>query len=131
MKIKVKAGTFNLGNSSKLRRVIESTTGSSGNMIKGLGKDADHKVIIAAYDRIAGHITGKESATVKTGCFYDFENKKAFETPKVVYEFRVGKKTVYVDADKDVPMEVKAVHTTKMEETKELKKKATKGKTKK
>lgn len=128
MQIKVKAGTFSLANSSKLRRVVESTTGSSGNMIKGLGTEAKHEDVIAAYDRIAGHIIGKEGATVKTGCFFDFENKKAFETPKVVYEFRINRKTVYVDAGKEMPMEVQATHQTRMEEIKELKKRAKKSK---
>jgi len=130
MKVKVKAGNFVLQNESKVRRVTENTTGSSGNLIKGLGKDADHEEIIATYDKIAGYITGKEGAKVKTGCFYDFENKKPFEDPKVIYVFRVDKKVVEVPADKEVPMKAKVSQQVKKEGIEALKKEAKKDKKK-
>ena len=119
MKVKTKAGSFVLANDGKVKRVTEDTTGSGGNLIHGLGKDGDHDEIIAAYDKLAGHITGKEGATVKTGCFYDFAGKKAHDSPKVIYTFRVpGKGNVEVAAEKDLPLEVQAVHQVAVGEKK-------------
>ena len=125
MKVTIKGvGEFSLVNDGKLGRVLDGTSSSDGSLLKGLGKDADHGAIIAAYDKIAGLITGKEGANVKIGCFYDFENKKAFDKPEVIYVFRVGKKSVEVKAGDAVPLEAQAVEAVKKEEVKELKKKA-------
>ena len=118
MKIKIKEGSFVLQNEGKVRRVVENTTGSSGNLIKGLGADAEPEAVIAAYDRIGGRITGKEGAKVKTGSFYDFENKAAFEKPQVIYHFRVGRKTVEVKAGDQLPLEVQAAVQVEQEEVK-------------
>lgn len=121
MKIKIKEGVFVLQNEGKVRRVVENTTGSSGNLIKGLGADAKPEDVIAAYDRIAGYITGKEGAKVKTGSFYDFDNKKAFEKPNVVYLFRApsarggGSKTIEVKAGDPLPLEAQAVQQDEKE----------------
>ncbi len=125
MKIKIKEGVFVLQNEGKVRRIVENTTGSSGNLIKGLGADAKPEDVIAAYDRIAGYITGKEGAKVKMGSFYDFENKKAFEKPEVVYLFRVpsargGSRNIEVKADDPLPLEAQA--SQQVEKEKKVKK---------
>ena len=126
MNVKVKSGNFTLVNEGKVRRVIEGTTGASGQLIKGLGADADHEDIIAAYDRIGGLIRGKQNSKVVTGCFFDVHTKKMIENPKVVYEFRINSQRVFVDADKSFPFEVQAA-----QQLDEDKKEATKKKTKK
>lgn len=108
MEIELKQGTFKLVNEDKVRRVIEGQTDSRGKKLKGLGKGAEAKEIIVGYDKIGGLIRGKDGAKVKTGCFYDFENQCAFETPKIVYTFIVNGKNVELDSEEEVPMEVKA-----------------------
>lgn len=108
MKIEIKVGTFKLQNLDKLLRVTEGQTNSKGDLLKGVGEDAAPELIIARYDKIAGYITGKDGAKVKTGCFYDFKNRKPFEEPKVIYIFRIDGSIVELPADEEPSMEVKA-----------------------
>ena len=113
MKVTVKAGTFVLDNEGKVRRVINDTKAADGSIITGLGSKAEHGDVIAAYDKIAGLILGKEGAHVKTGCFYDYEAREPSADPKVIYTFRVVGKTVEVAAGDPVPLEVQATESVK------------------
>ncbi len=97
---------FTLLNPEKVRRVIEGETDSNGKQKKGLGKGAEALAILQKYDRLAGAIKGKQGARVATGSFWDFENKKPQEKPKVRYEFRINGEKTFIDADEDFPMEV-------------------------
>ncbi len=122
-KVKTDWGVFTLHTAEKVARVIEGTTNAKGEFMTGLGRDASGNDVLVAYDRLAGYITGKEGAKVKTGCFYNVREKAAHGKPEVIYTFRVGGKNVDVPAGKELPLKVKAVQEEKKEAKKEAKKK--------
>lgn len=125
-KVETKWGNFTLISAHKVSRVIDGKTNNKGEMIAGLGTKATDEELLVAYDKEAGLIRGKENAKVKTGCFWNVKEKKAQENPKVIYIYRLNKKTVEVPADKELPLQVRAVQAAAKEEKKEAAKKAKK-----
>jgi hypothetical protein len=111
MQITLGKNTYSLENADKVRRVLQGEKHGSRVISRGLGNKADPKDIIAEYDKRGGLITGKEGQKVKTGCFWDFEERKAFASPKVVYTFRVNGEIVEIEEGQDVPMNIQAAVT--------------------
>jgi len=110
-------------NAEKLDRVINGAMSSGGKLFGGLGEDADEKDILAAYDKLAGYIK-KDGIKVKTGSFYDFENKKARVKPEVILLFTdVSGTVVEVPEGKALPPKVEAAQFVEKEKAKSKKKK--------
>ena len=122
-KLKVGKESLVLANMDKVRRIVEGDTDAQGRVVPGLGEGADPMEVAVAYDKIAGLITGKDGAKVKMGCFWNVKEKKAQENPVVIYTFKVDGKSVDIEAEKDLPLEVKATVKAKKEEKKDSKKK--------
>ena len=83
--------------------------------MRGVGPEASDEAKIVEYDRIGGAIFLNVDK-VKNGCFYDFKNKKPFETPEVLLEFRINDKVVTVPADEPLPPLVRAAKEAQNEE---------------
>ena len=88
-------GEYDLVHEGKLRRAIEGTVVSGGKVLPGVGPEASDAEIVAEYDRLGGLIR-KDGLKVKTGCFYDFEEKKAFEKPELSFEISIDESIVDV-----------------------------------
>ena len=109
---------YTLVNREKLNRVINGSEGPQGELIGGLGDEATEAAILAHYDKLGGLIR-KGKSKVKTGCFWDFEGRKPFAKPKVVFVFRdLRGKKVELGENEEVPVEVQAAE--KMREEEEL-----------
>lgn len=115
-----------LVNVDKLNRAIFGSTGSQGELTGGVGEDASDDTILAEYDKLGGLIR-KGNRKVKTGCFWDSENKRPQKKPKVVFEFHDLKgKKVDIAEDEEVPVEVQAAEKIREEEAEENQKKVAK-----
>ena len=92
---------FVLENADKLERVIHGDVKRAGVPEGGLGEDADPKLVLAHYDRLAGYITkstgGAQRVKIKTGSFWDFKNKRPHAEPKIMYIFRVAGENIEVN----------------------------------
>lgn len=109
-------------NEEKLKRVIYGSMVSGGKLSGGVGEDAPEKDVLAEYDKLGGLIT-KKGIKVKTGSFYDFENKKARIKPKVILLFTdVAGRIVEVPEGKAIPPEVRAAQYLDEEKKKSKKK---------
>lgn len=112
---------FYLANEAKVRRVIEGTESAATHRLEGgLGLEAKPEDILAQYDRLGGLITVNGNK-VKTGSFWDFENKKAFEEPQVVFEYRTEEGDSYEFSGKE-PVQVQAHKAAKAKKAKKTKK---------
>ena len=74
----MKVGEYQLVNDEKLDRAINGNLTQGGKLIGGVGLDATDEQILAEYDKLGGLIK-KDGLKVKQGCFWDVEEKKAFE----------------------------------------------------
>jgi len=109
-------------NQEKLNRVINGAMGSGGKLYDGLGDDAPEKDILAAYDKLAGFIK-KDGIKVKTGSFYDFENRQPRSKPEVILLFTdVSGAVVEVPEGKALPPKVAAQQFVEKEKAKKKKK---------
>lgn len=121
-----KAGVFSLMNMDKVGRALDGTPNDKGMPVGGIRKEDgsyENSELLAEYDRMGGLIRKGEDK-VKTGSFYDFQNRRPREKAVVEFVYNVNGKFVTVSADKEMPGEVKAVKKVK----KEAKKKVTKKK---
>jgi hypothetical protein len=69
-------GGYYLANHEKLDRVVNGGMGSGGQLIGGLGPDANPADVLAAYDRIGGLIMNAQGEKMETGSFYDFQKRR-------------------------------------------------------
>ena len=105
-------------NVAKLDRVINGNMASGGKLEGGIGEDAPEMKILVAYDRLGGLIK-KDGIKVKTGSFYDFENKKARTKPEVMLLFTdVTGKVVEVPEGEALPPAVAAAEFVEKEKEK-------------
>jgi hypothetical protein len=118
---------FVLENPDKLERVVFGNMGRAGVLEGGLGENAEPELVIAHYDKIAGHIT-KDGTKVKRGSFWDFEKKAPRATPEIMFVFKIGGENVEVDNPANLAKAIKVVEEVKME--KENKVRAAKAKSK-
>lgn len=109
----MKIGSYKLVNADKVERAIHGTVGSRGETKGGVGEDADASEILAEYDRLGGLIKKDGKYRVKTGSFYDIKGKKPHAKPKPILLFSVDGEIVEVDANKELPLEVKASEMVK------------------
>ena len=108
-------GEYVLANPDKVERATNGTVLDQGQMKGGVGIEYDKKgnvtngeAILAEYDRLGGLILKDGKYKVKTGSFYDFQEKKPFEDPEPVLLFSVNGEIVEVSADEPLPIEVRA-----------------------
>ena len=109
--LKTKWGTFELMNPDKVTRVIDGETNDKGEIVGGLGADADTVDILKLYDKKGGLIRGKEGSKVKTGSFFDFVGEKRGKPrkePEVAYVFTINGKQVEYAEGADKPLELRA-----------------------
>ena len=78
---------YTVSNYDKFHRAIYGSVGKEGKLYGGVGEDASDLEKLAAYDKTGGLIL-KGKAKVKTGSFYDFENKKPREEAEVMLIFK-------------------------------------------
>ena len=86
-----KVGKYTLLNMDKVGRALDGTPNDKGMPIGGVRKEDgtyDNNALLAEYDRMGGLIRSGADK-VRTGSFYDFRNRKPFETPAVEFEFKV------------------------------------------
>lgn len=105
-----KVGKYTLVNAEKVNRALDGAPNDRGALIGGIRKEDgsfEPAELLAEYDRLGGLILMGEDK-VNTGSFYDFRNRKAFETPKVEFVYRVNGQEVIVPAEKETPGIVKA-----------------------
>lgn len=118
---------FELVNEEKIDRALNGSITGNNTRIGGIIKEDgtyDEDALIAEYDKLAGLIM-KGSDVVKTGCFYDFKNKRYSKEPKIIFQFRVNGKVVEVEDGVELPGIVKAskiLKETEVEEVTEKKK---------
>jgi len=93
-----KVGEYYLPNLEKLDRAVNGTVVSGGKKQGGVGLDATDEQILVEYDKLGGLIL-KGGLKVKSGCFYDIEEKKGFETPEPVFEVSIDESIVDVTED--------------------------------
>lgn len=91
----MKVGEYDLVNEAKLDRAINGTVVSGGRVLGGVGLEASDEQILVAYDKLGGLIL-KNGLKIKVGCFWDIEDKKAFENPEPVFEVSVDEALVEV-----------------------------------
>ena len=94
----MKVGIYECPNDEKLDRAINGVVVSGGKKTPGVGLDATDEQILVAYDKLGGLIL-KDGLKVKSGCFYDIEEKKAFDKPEPVYEVSIDEALVEVTED--------------------------------
>lgn len=113
---------FTLVNQEKVNRAIYGAMSQGGRPDgSGVGEKAKPEALLAAYDRLGGLIT-KDGQTIKTGCFYDFENKQAFDKPVVVFLFKdLDGETVEIEEGEEIPLEVKAAEKAKAKKAEKAK----------
>ena len=110
---------FTLVSEDKLNRAVYGAEGPEGRLSGGVGEDASAETILAAYDKLGGLIY-KGKSKVKTGSFYDFENKKPRKKPEVTLVFRdLRGRKVELGENEAVPIEVQAAEKMKEEEAEE------------
>ncbi len=117
---------YRLLNEVKVERALAGNPNSAGlpttKVVRKKDGTFDDAELLAYYDRLGGAIqTIKEDSNVKMGSFWDFENKKPFDKPKVELTFRINGRVVNTPADEELPAIVKAKQQLDKEE-KELKK---------
>lgn len=126
---------FELVNADKFERALNGTPNDKGELRGGVGGGAylsggvwlkngkpisDEEVealearLIAEYDRLGGFIR-RNGDKVKTGSFWDFKGKKAFEVPQVVFIYNVNGKFVEVADGQELPGVVRAARILKEE----------------
>jgi len=91
----MKVGDYSLVNDEKIQRAIEGTPLSKGGKMGGVGRDASDEQLLVEYDRLGGLIR-KDGMKVKAGCFYDFDEKKAVESPEPIFEVSIDSSLVEV-----------------------------------
>lgn len=118
----MKVKGFELVTDSKVTRAVQGSVGREGKLYGGLPEGYTDEQLLAAYDKLGGLIR-KNGHTVKTGCFFDFKEGKAFEKPKVILVFRdLEGNVVEIEDGKDVPLEVKAAEMVTAKKKKDAKK---------
>ena len=97
-------------NQEKTARALHGTVMNDGRLSGGVMKDGkyDDDSLLAEYDRIGGLIRDEEGNKVKTGSFYDFENRKPRSKPDVTLVFRIEGRVVEVPHGKEMPKVVEA-----------------------
>lgn len=118
---------FQIENAEKLERVIYGTMGRGGELMGGLGLEADPELVLAHYDKLAGFIT-KDGVKVKTGSFWDFKAKAPRSKAEVMFIFNIGGDNVEVDDPANLHKAIEVVGKARAE--KEAKVKAAKKKSK-
>lgn len=99
---------FSLVNEEKLGRAIEGSPGKEGKATGGVGREASPEAVLAEYDRLGGLVL-KGGRKIKTGSFYNFEERAPRAVPEVVYELRdLDGNKVELKEGEEVPVEVKA-----------------------
>ena len=122
---------YTLINSQKLDRALNGTLNGANIPVGGIGEgayfDSEDKVwkrdgealsekqieeletaLLAEYDKLAGAIL-RGSDRVKTGSFYNFQDKRARAVPKIVFVYRdIRGKNVEVPDGVELPGAVKA-----------------------
>jgi hypothetical protein len=124
----LKVAGYVLENPDKINRALNGSPNAQGVFVGGVLKGDgtyDDAALLAEYDRIGGYMT-KGGDKVRTGSFFDFQNKKARVDAKVELEFRVNGEVVYVPAEKEKPAVVKAAAAVKKAAKKTTKKAAKK-----
>ena len=97
---------YTVSNYDKFHRAIYGSVGKEGKLYGGVGEDASDLEKLAAYDKTGGLIL-KGKAKVKTGSFYDFENKKPREEAEVLLIFKdIEGNTVELTEGEAKPVEV-------------------------
>lgn len=91
-----------LENTTKLER-------AKTNLQAKLGEDVSNSDILVEYDRLGGLLT-RGGQKIKTGCFYDAKNKKAFPEPKIIFIYTVNGHIVEVPDGAELPGEVRAAN---------------------
>lgn len=121
--------TYTLINSQKVERALNGTPRGDNTLIGGVANGAyyegnvwkregvelseddvaklEHN-ILAEYDKLGGAIK-RGSDSVKTGSFYNFKAKKPFETPNVIFTYKINGRFVDVPEGEPEPGEVKAL----------------------
>lgn len=113
---------FTLVNAAKFERAINGTVHRAGTPEGGVGDDASDDEILAEYDRLGGLIQ-KGKNNVKTGCFYDFKNKKPRDNPKVILVFRnLEGQSVEISDTEEIPADVRAAEAIREKNRKAPKK---------
>jgi len=110
---------FECVNQEKLDRAINGVKNGATLVFKGVGDAATPEEVLANYDKTGGLIL-KDGQIVKTGSFYDFENKKPRKVPEVTFLVELDGNRVEVSEE-----EAKAVNKAKTK-IKELKAKTKK-----
>lgn len=125
----IKLNDFVLVNPDKVKRAKIGSIGHGGKLYGGVGENATPEVLLAEYDRLGGLVENKQGNKIKTGSFYDFENKKPRDKKEVVYLFRdiTGKK-VELKEEEEIPLEVKAAEVAEKANKKEKEEKIRKTK---
>jgi len=118
---------FTLENSDKLERVVSGNMGRGGVLEGGLGEGAEPELVLAHYDKLAGHIT-KDGTKVRPGSFWDFKAKAPRKVPEVMYVFNIAGETIEVDEPANLSKAIKEVETARVEKEKKVKEKKSKSK---
>lgn len=119
--VKTKYGVFEMVNPEKVLRVIDGESNDKGEIVGGLGIDADVLDLLTAYDKKGGLIRGKEGSKVKTGSFFDFKGTKRGKPrkePEIVYVFNFNGKQVEYAEGADKPLEIRAAELLAQAEAK-------------
>lgn len=117
---------YTLANPDKVTRALDGSMNEHGVFMGGVRKSDgsyDDAELLAEYDRIGGLVMKGEDK-VATGSFYDFQARKARAEAKVSFEYRVNGELVFVPAEKEKPVKVKAAQAVKKAAAKKAAKKA-------
>lgn len=110
----MRIGNYTLDNSVKLDRAQAK-----------IGPESSEEALLVEYDRLGGLIT-KGGQKIKTGCFYDSKNKKAFAKPEVIFIYSINGRIVEVPEGTELPGEVRAAKILEESDKKARAKKSTK-----
>ncbi len=120
---------FVLENPDKLERVVMGNMGRAGVLQGGLGIDADPELVLAHYDKIAGHIT-KDGVKVKRGSFWDFTRGVNLprKVPEIMFIFNIGGEKVEVDDPANLSKAIQEVEVERVKKETKVKEKKAKSK---
>lgn len=105
------ANGYTLVNQDKVNRALDGAMNEHGEFKGGIRAEDgsyDRDELLAEYDRLGGLIKKGEDK-VRTGSFYDFKLRKARNTPRVEFEFRINGELIYVPDSQEKPNAVKAM----------------------
>lgn len=117
MEGKTRVKGFVLDNPDKVLRALDGTQDNHGRFVGGVRKPDgkyDDDELLAEYDRIGGLILKGEDK-VRTGSFYDFVARTPRKEAKVEFEYRVNGDLIFVPAESEKPVKVKAAQIAKKE----------------